>query len=170
MAYFEYFPQTGYDLLSDKNNIRINIVTNILVRIRKKLNITNISFFEQHFISDGDRAEILAYEIYGDSSLHWLIMYANYMTNPFFDWPLTYYDLQKFVAKKYPNNENGIHHYEDEMGYVVDLPENHPAESQYPKIITNFLYEENINDSKRSINIIKQEYVASIVDEFKRLI
>lgn len=170
MAYFEYFPQTGYDLLSDKNNIRINIVTNILVRIRKKLNITNIAFFEQHFISDGDRAEILAYEIYGDSSLHWLIMYANYMTNPYYDWPLTYYDLDKYVAKKYPNNTNGIHHYEDEMGYIVDLPKDYNPDSQYPKIITNFLYEEELNDKKRVINIIKFEYVNTILVEFKKLI
>ncbi len=170
MAYFDYLPIIGYDVRGDKNKIRVELITNILIRVRKKLNIVNAALFEQYFISDGDRAETLAYEIYGDSTLHWIIMYANYMTNPYYDWPLTYFDLQKFVAKKYPDNTNGVHHYEDEDGYIVDNPENRPANAIYPKIITNFLYEEMMNDSKRVINIIRKEYINQILQEFKLLI
>ena len=170
MAYFTYFPTTIYDVRGDKNNVRINRITNVLVRARKKLEITNAALFEQYFIQDGDRADTLAYQFYNDSTLHWVIMYANYMTNPYYDWPLTYFDLQKFVAKKYPDNTNGVHHYEDEDGYIVDNPENRPANAIYPKIITNFLYEEMMNDSKRVINIIRKEYINQILQEFKLLI
>ena len=46
-------------------------------------------------------------------------MYANYMTNPYYDWPMDYHTLNKFVAKKY-SDINGIHHYEDVDGYEVD--------------------------------------------------
>ena len=53
-----------------------------------------------YFIQDGDRADTLAHQIYGDSTLHWIIMYANYMTNPYYDWPLAYYDLRKFGVGK----------------------------------------------------------------------
>ena len=170
MAYFTYFPTTVYDVRGDKNNVRIERITNVLVRARKKLEISNAALFEQYFIQDGDRADTLAYQFYKDSTLHWLIMYANYMTNPFYDWPLTYFDLQKFVAKKYPDNANGVHHYEDEEGFEVDNPENRPTDAIYPKIITNFLYEEKKNDENRNINIIKREYVNQVIQEFKSLI
>ena len=172
MAYFTYFPNTVYDVRGVKNNIRINRITNILVRARKKLEITNAALFEQYFIQDGDRADTLAYQFYKDSTLHWLIMYANYMTNPYYDWPLTYFDLQKFVAKKY-DNINGVHHYEDDDGNEVQ----EPGTLEAPNVIaggataiTNFLYEERLNDEKRTIDIIRVEYVSQIVREFKKLI
>lgn len=172
MAYFTYFPTIAYDVRGDKNKIRIDRVTNVLVRARKKLEITNAALFEQYFIQDGDRADTLAHQFYKDSTLHWLIMYANYMTNPYYDWPLTYFDLQKFVAKKY-DNPNGVHHYEDENGNVVQ----EPGTLEAPNVtagsattITNFLYEERLNDEKRAIDIIRAEYVSQIIQEFKKLI
>ncbi len=161
MAYFEYFPTIGYDVRGEKNNVRVQSITNVLVRIRKKMNVINSAFFEQYFISDGDRADTLAHQIYGDSTLHWVIMYANYMTNPYYDWPLPYFDLQKFVAKKYPDNINGIHHYEDADKYQVD------STASGATAVTNFIYEESLNDSKRSINIIRGEYIPQIINEFK---
>jgi hypothetical protein len=161
MAYFEYFPVIRYDVRGEKNNSRVQLITNVLVRIRKKINVVNSAFFEQYFISDGDRADTLAHQIYGDSTLHWVIMYANYMTNPYYDWPLPYFDLQKFVAKKYPDNINGIHHYEDADNYVVD------STASGATAVTNFIYEESLNDSKRSINIIRGEYIPQIINEFK---
>ncbi len=164
MAYFEYFPTIGYDVRGEKNNSRVQAITNVLVRIRKKLNVINSAFFEQYFINDGDRADILAHKFYDDSTLHWVIMYANYMTNPYYDWPLPYFDLQKFVAKKYPDNINGIHHYEDADKYQVD------STASGATAVTNFVYEESLNDSKRSINIIRGEYIPQVLQEFKTLI
>ena len=164
MAYFEYFPTIGYDVRGEKNNVRVQSITNVLVRIRKKMNVINSAFFEQYFINDGDRADILAHKFYGDSTLHWVIMYANYMTNPYYDWPLPYFDLQKFVAKKYPDNINGIHHYEDADKYQVD------STASGATAVTNFIYEESLNDSKRSINIIRGEYIPQVLQEFKTLI
>ena len=174
MAYFNYFPTTVYDVRGDKNNVRIDRVTNVLVRARKKLEISNAALFEQYFIQDGDRADTLAYQFYKDSTLHWLIMYANYMTNPYYDWPLTYFDLQKFIDKKYPNNRNGIHHWENSDGKVVDEPGTIIAPGGVTAgsatSINNFLYEEKENDKKRTIDIIRIEYVSRIVREFKKLI
>lgn len=173
MAYFKYFNEIGYDLSRGDEDLRIRSITNVLNRTRKKLEITNAAIFEQYFINDGDRADTLAYQFYDDSTLHWIIMYANYMTNPYYDWPLTYFDLQKYIAKKY-DNINGIHHYEDSDGNVVDAPNtiispsgrtSGPADA-----ITNFVYEERLNDQKRVIDIIRVEYVEQIVNEFKELL
>lgn len=162
MAYFEYFPTIGYDVRGEKNNIRVQTITNVLVRIRKKLNVINSAFFEQYFINDGDRADILAHQFYGDSTLHWVVLYANYMTNPYYDWPLPYFDLQKFVAKKYADI-NGVHHYEDVDGYEVD------SDASGATAITNFVYEETLNDEKRTINLIRPEYLTQVIKEFKTL-
>ena len=164
MAYFDYFPTIGYDVRGEKNNSRVQAITNVLVRIRKKLNVVNSAFFEQYFIGDGDRADTIAHQMYDDSTLHWVVLYANYMTNPYYDWPLPYFDLQKFVAKKYPDNINGIHHYEDADNYEVD------SDASGATAVTNFVYEESLNDSKRTINIIRAEYIPQVIKEFKTLI
>ena len=163
MAYFNYFPEIAYDVRGKKDNVRSDFVTNILVRARKKIEITNASLFEQYFIRDGDRADTIAHKIYDDSTLHWVILYANYMTNPYYDWPMTYFDLQKYIAKKY-DNPNGVHHYEDANKYEVDS--NAPGATP----VTNSVYEEFLNDSKRTIDIIKPEYIQQIVKEFKQLL
>jgi len=162
MAYFEYFPTIAYDVRGDKNNRRVQGITNILVRIRKKMNVINSAFFEQYFINDGDRADTIAHQLYGDSTLHWVVLYANYMTNPYYDWPLPYFDLQKFVAKKYADI-NGVHHYEDTDGYEVD------SDVAGATAITNFVYEETLNDLKRTINVIRPEYIKQVIKEFKKL-
>ena len=165
MAYFTYFPTIGYDVRGIKNDVNVQTITNILTRVRKKLEIVNRAYFEQYFVREGDTPESLAHQVYGDSELHWIILYGNYMTNPYYDWPLTYRDLQKFVNKKYGvANINNTHHYEDADKYEVD------STASGATAITNFVHEETLNDAKRQINIIKPEYTQLIVSEFKKII
>ena len=165
MAYFTYFPIIGYDIRGKKNDSSVQRITDILKRVRKKLEIINLAFFEESFVQDGDTPESLAHQVYDDSTLHWIILYANYMTNPYYDWPMTYFDLQKFVSKKYGvANINATHHYEDADKYEVD------STASGATAITNFIYEETLNDARRLIKIIKPEYVQQIVSEFKKII
>ena len=165
MAYFTYFPTIGYDVRGIKNDSSVQRITDILKRVRKKLEIINLAFFEEYFVQDGDTPESLAHQAYDDSQLHWIILYANYMTNPYYDWPLTYFDLQKFVNKKYGvANINAIHHYEDVDGYEVD------STASGATSVTNFIHEETLNDARRNIKIIRSEYVQQIVSEFKKII
>ena len=165
MAYFTYFPTIGYDVRGIKNDSSVQRITDILKRVRKKLEIINLAFFEEYFVQDGDTPESLAHQVYDDSQLHWIILYANYMTNPYYDWPMTYFDLQKFVNKKYGvANINAIHHYEDVDGYEVD------STASGATSVTNFIYEETLNDAKRNLTIIRSEYVSNVVKEFKKLL
>ena len=165
MAYFKYFPTIRYDVRGTKNSRSVQLVTDILKRVRKRLDIVNRAYFEQYFVKDGDTPESLSHQVYGDSTLHWIILYGNYMTNPYYDWPLTYIDLKKFVIKKYGEaNINSTHHYEDVDGYEVD------STASGATAVTNFVYEETLNDAKRTINVIKSEYTQEIVSEFKKII
>jgi len=176
MAYFRYYPRILYDIRGLENDKRDDFVTNILARVLVKCHgwsdvdgsaheaLVAACEFEKHIITDGEKPEILAHRFYGDSELHWIILYANGASflNPYYDWPMTNFDLQKFVDKKY-TNINATHHYEDADGYEVD------SDAANATIITNFKHEEAVNDTKRVIRIIQPRYVGLVVDEFKRL-
>ena len=166
MAYFRYFNKINYDVRGVKNNVNVDVITNILERVRLKLNfIQSQAFFAQHFIIDGETPEFLAYSYYGDTELHWIILYSQQATNPYYDWPLTYFDLKKFVDKKYGvANINAIHHYEDADGYEVD------STAAGATSVTNFIYEETLNDAKRNLTVIRSEYVSNVVNELKKLL
>jgi hypothetical protein len=166
MAYFKHFNQINYDVRGVKNNVNIDVITNLLQRVRLKLNfVKNQAFFAQHQIVDGETPEFLAYKYYGNTELHWIILYSHQATNPYYDWPLTYFDLKKFVIKKYGEaNINDTHHYEDADKYEVD------STASGATAITNFLHEETLNDAKRNLTLIRPEYVSNVVKEFKDLL
>ena len=176
MAYFKYFPKVYYDLRGVDNQLQFDIITNVLARVLVKSHgwadiegslrapLVAASYFIKYTIRDGDRPDILAHQFYGDSELHWLFFYTNgsKLLNPYSDWPLTQYDLKKFVDKKYANI-NAIHHYKDIDGYEVD------SDAAGATSVTNWIYEEELNDSKRTINVLQNSMVGPVVEEFKRL-
>lgn len=166
MAYFKYFDTINYDVRGIKNKPTIDSITNILKRVRMKVDFVKYqSFFAMHTIIDGETPEYLAHEYYGDAELHWVVLYAQQMTNPYYDWPLRYYDLKKFVTKKYGTaNINALHHYEDADKFQVD------STAAGAIAVTNFIYEETLNDAKRNINLVRPEFVPEIVTELKLLL
>ena len=126
MAYFAYFPKIYYDVRGVKNQTQHDAVTNIMARVVVKADswkqsdenlnefVEAANGFVKYVIKDGDRPDTLADQFYGDSELHWVILYANgaSMLQPWYDWPMTQYDLTKFVAKKYGSgNLNATNHY-----------------------------------------------------------
>ena len=166
MAYFKYFKTINYDVRGTKNDANIDVITNLLQRVRLKVNfIKNQTFFAQHHIVDGETPEYIAYKYYGDTELHWIVLYAQEATNPYYDWPLTYFQLKKFVDKKYgAANINNTHHYEDADKYQVD------STASGATAITNFVHEETLNDAKRNLTLIRPEYVGNVVKELKELL
>jgi len=177
MAYFKYFPRMKYDIRGEEGNIRFDRVTNIIARVLMKCTawttssndnkdfVKSASYFTKHLIQDGERMDTLAHKYYNDSTLHWVLAYSNStdITNPYYDWPMSQYTLVQFAKKKYDDDLYGTHHWENADGYEVD--ETAPGAT----IVTNFAYEETLNDAKRPINILKPEYVGSVVKEFKHL-
>jgi len=166
MAYFTHFKTMGYDVRGNTQQREVDAVTNILQRVRLKLDhVKYRALFAQHIIIDGETPEFLAYTFYGDSTLHWVILYAHQVTNPYYDWPLTYQDLSKYVTKKYGvGNEYNSNRYEDQDNYVVD--------STVPGAVSvsNFMYEERLNDDKRQLTVIRPDYVSEVVNEFRSLL
>lgn len=108
--YFRKFPKTFYSL---DNIATVQVITNILVRVVLTEELQEkFGVFDEYDVTESDTPEILAFKVYGDSELHWIILHYNNILDPRFEWPLTTNNLVKYVEGKY-NNINGIHHYED---------------------------------------------------------
>ena len=183
MAYFKFFPKILYDVRGVTNQQNFDSITDITKRVLLKSNswkktennvnelLEGTSGFVKHLIQDGDRPETLAYQFYGDSELHWIILYANGATllNPYYDWPMTQFDLKKFVEKKYgASNINAINHYVDSNDNIVEkqgekiTPTSEGgALAGTSTIVTNFQHEEKINDAggllREWVHIISQK-------------
>ena len=120
--------------------------------------------FDLYDIQEGDTPEKIAEKVYGNPEYHWIIMLVNERYDYLSDFPLSQVELQNYVEKKYGSNIFGIHHYEDENGFVVD--------SSYPNAnpITNDLYETIQNESKRTIKIVSHSVIEQILTEFKKIL
>lgn len=227
--YFSKFPVTFYSL---NNRETVELVTNFLLRnvISDEVK-NNYSVYDLYDIRDGETPEILAFQFYGDANLHWILLHMNEILDPRFDWPLSTFNLKRFVDGKY-GSANGIHHYEDlngnqveaqlEMfsnsdfgflsvgnvitntnntgiGYVTEINAlseiklivtnggfqvgdviklvNSSTNTATPYTVrvlgastipvTNYVYEDRINESKRRIKILKPRYVERLVKDFE---
>jgi hypothetical protein len=141
------------------------VVVDMFRRVIPHNNIVdNYAILTKYDVKDQDTPETLAYELYGDSEYHWVLLIINNIVNMRKDWPLRSREFGDFVSTKYPvsGQPDMIHHYEDVDGDVVDGP------TAY--FVTNFTYEEQINEAKGQIKILKPEYLKSFVKNFKNLV
>jgi len=115
MAYFEKFPLTGYDLVSE-NQSNIRIVTDIFLRARMLQSIQDQTLvYYEYDIVDGDTPEILASKYYDNPNRHWIILFINNIVDPVYDWPLKYENFVSYIEDKYGSistSKTTIHHYE----------------------------------------------------------
>jgi|LWDU01.1.fsa_nt_gi hypothetical protein len=155
---------------SSIKNITYNdqIVKDIFTRVRPAdAGIINYTDLMKYHIKDYDTPETIAYELYGDSELHWVIILINDIQNIHEDWPLGQMDFNIALLKKYPTGSQMTHHYEDEDGDIWDY--GHSGSIQlYP--ISNETYEERINNSKMNINILNPAYVDAFIEKYTDLV
>ena len=117
MSYFNKFPKTVYTL----DEYRTGQITPDIFRRTKFLSefTENFAFFDEYDIEDGETPEIVADLVYNDPGLHWIVLQANEIIDPRFDWPLDTNNLKRYAEGKYANI-SGIHHYEDNSGNVIN--------------------------------------------------
>lgn len=99
--YFNKFPKIPYGIENGPYSKK-EAVTNIFFRLGiLRTALQNGDAYYVYDVEEGDTPEIIAEKVYGDSNAGWIILYANQMIDPQFDWPLTYDQLNRFVAGKY---------------------------------------------------------------------
>jgi hypothetical protein len=121
--YFDNFPRFRYDV--NYGGYPVNeSVTDIFYRIGMiKEVLKNISSYYVYEIKEGDTPDTLANRVYGDSGVGWIILYANDMYDPQFDWPLNYDAFNAYLKNKYGSIEyskSNIHHFEKIIKRTID--------------------------------------------------
>tara|TARA_B100001113_G_scaffold129494_1_gene105780 strand:- start:2238 stop:2765 length:528 start_codon:yes stop_codon:yes gene_type:complete len=169
--YFKNFPTIPYD---SQGNGKFKDVKNLLRRVGLRSKIkSNAALFDTYDVKNGETPESIAFKLYGDSELHWIIMLMNDITDRYHDWPMSEAQFLQFVNDKY-SDPNGIHHYEipQSSGDTSKKINIGTDNTDYPTAtaITNFEHEQEQQDIKRKIRLLDPSFTDQFVEEFKLLI
>ena len=115
MSYFRELPDILYqsNLLHKVSSQEYVLIKNIFRRVKIQDWIQeNTNFFNRYTIRDGERPDTLAERLYGSPDRDWIVILTAGITNIKNDWPLSNYDLYRYVENKYGTTLNDVHHYE----------------------------------------------------------
>ena len=153
----------------------------------------DLTTFQKYDIKGDDRPDNVANEIYGSAELDWVVLLSNNIVNVYDEWPLSQANLDAYVMDKYGTIEklNETHHYEsnevkDRSGVIVfprgvkvaaaqsvsyyeHLDDEVVTVNPLSKAVTNYQYEENINNEKRRIYLIKPVYLNVVFDDLEEM-
>jgi len=183
MAYmFKNWPTVSYDL---KKNGKPLELTNITLRykINELLRNKSIIMYEYN-VQDGERADIIAYKYYDDTSLDWIIYLTNNIIDPQFEWPHDDQSFKRFLTQKYgsPQTAKQTHHaYEKilrpqsvffdgtvvaEKRVVVDQETYDATSPTLRRQVDKYTYELELNEARSQIKILDKRYVQGIVSTY----
>ena len=129
-SYFRQVPDFEY-VSRDPNQRQISeyaTVKNLFRRGKLRDDIFgNLSYFTKYKIVGDERPDNVAYKIYNDETLDWIILLSNNILNIQTEWPLPQTVFDKVMLERYGSYDelyNGIHHYEtkeirDSVGNLI---------------------------------------------------
>jgi hypothetical protein len=205
MQYFDTLPKIVYRTAQGNSSL----YTNLMARASITPSILkNSMVYYQYDIQEGDTPEIVAYKYYGDSYRYWIVLFANQIMDPQWEWPLSYSVFNSYIKDKYKFNEQTntwnvfnpylttyiwqkiITQYDistqtttvntlqiDEDTYnnlslttnSYSLPTGQVSVSVTKNILTYYDWEQETNESKRTINLLNEIYVDELEKQFKSL-
>ena len=185
---FEYVSRTA----DTKQISKYQKVKNLFKRGKLKNDIFNdLTYFTKYQIVGDDRPDNVAFKVYDDETLDWVILLSNNITNIQTEWPLDHQSFYNFLIDKYGSEEqiHAVHHYEtqevrnsDEAIIVpkgLKVPQNYSIEfydtdlesyttaSNITTEITNYTYENKIEENKRNIYVLKAQYINVILNDME---
>ena len=188
MGYFRQLPNLLYpSFLSEKTSSLDYVeVKNIFRRVKVRDDLyNNFVVFQKYEIPEGARPDTVAEEIFGSPNLDWVVLTVAGIINVRNEWPLSNHDLYNYVENKYGNSINSTKFFEtkevkDSSGRLV-LPKGKVVDSDFtipnptnplatlnPVVgISNFVYETRLNEEKRNINILREEYIAEFLEDME---
>jgi hypothetical protein len=196
MQYFATLPKLVKTDASGQSVLMTNLVSRSSV-VPSLLN--NAALFYQYDIQDADTPESIAYKYYGESYRYWIVLFANQILDPQWDWPMNNVVFAEYLAKKYPDVDvyTVTHHYEkiitkfdagtntttvDKVEISLqDYNNLYPSNNSYnlptgqatviisKSAVSIYDYELGLNESHRTIRILNNTYVNEIEKEFKSL-
>ena len=91
--YFSRFPKIKYD------DIEIRDITRRNNFVEK--NLSDPFIFLPYTVKEGEKPEDIAQLYYGSVGYTWLVLMANNIIDPYYDWPLDEKDFNEYIIKKY---------------------------------------------------------------------
>ena len=149
----------------------------------------DLTLFTKYQVQGNERPDNVAYKIYNDPSLDWIVLLSNNIINIQTEWPMPQYELDRYLLDKYGSYEklNETHHYETieitnssgvkivEEGLTVDsdfsvtfydwMIDSLETKSGITNPVTNYEYEMKKEDEKRNIFLLKSDYVHVVKDD-----
>ena len=195
MQYFDSLPKiikttNGVSVLMTDLMARCSIIPEIL---------KNPLLYYDYDIQDGDTPEIVAYKYYGNSYRYWIVLFANQITDPQWDWPLDSNSFDSFIVNKYQTFDpySTAYQYEKTItqydattqtttvnNIIIDestYDDLNPSVTTYQlvtgnvtititkSIVTYYDYEVRLNESKRTIKILNANYVDQLESQFQEI-
>ena len=147
--------------------------------------------FTKYKIVGDERPDQVAFKVYEDQYLDWLVLLANNVLNFEHEWPMTEQAFYKYLLSKYKTEDafNEVHHYEsvevkNSRGMIMipkglQVPETYSVKyydsgslvsaSNITEAVTNYEYEENIQEERRNIFLLKPIYVTLALNSIEEL-
>ena len=190
MSYFRELPDLEYqspfaDSNSSQNYVRAK---NLFRRVKLRDDLKNVfTLFNKYQIPEGARPDTVAEEVYGKADYDWVVLLTAGIVNVRDEWPLSDRDLYRYAENIYGNDLNAIHHYETTevkdsngrlilpSGKIVDSTFTIPNPNNYlatlsPVVgISNYEYETRKNIAKRTIYLLRTEYLQQYLNDMKKI-
>ena len=140
------------------------------------------TIYQEYIVKNGERPDQIARDFYDDEQYYWIILQINEITDYYNQWPLSQYELDEFITRKYQTDAKAgeAHHYETPE--VIDINQNvllraghsvpkdfqfkyrpDPNETfistAFPIEVSNRTYEYRLNDQKSVIQVLQPKYV-----------
>ena len=189
MGYFRELPDLQYQSFLSNSNSSQNYLTvkNLFRRCKLRDDLQNVfTIFNKYQIQEGARPDTVAEEIYGSAELDWVVLMTAGIINVRNEWPLSDRDIYNYAEKIYGSQLNAIHHYEttevkDSNGrlilpsgkdvdptFTIPDPNDH-EETLNPVVgIGNYEYEVIKNEKKRSIYLLKPQYLQQFLNDMRQ--
>jgi hypothetical protein len=194
MKYFSTLPK----IITSDGQGGVAILTNLMARASVISGLlTDPLLFYSYDIQEGDTPEIIAHKYYDDMYRYWIILVSNEIMDPQWSWPLSNDVLSNYITEKYGMASSDVHHYEKvitqydhdseittvntiviseeeynsptEPPATYTLPTGTVSVSTEKNVISNYEYEERLNESKRSIKLLNKNYVNEFETQLKKL-
>jgi len=196
MAYFTEFPDILLPSFTDNRNSSTDFVRskNLFKRAKIRDDIFRDAVaFEEFAIQGDDRPDNVAFKAYKDPNLDWVVLLSNNILNVRDEWPMSDSDLNRYLDNKYTQEHlNDVHHYETKkITHPVDgsllLREGLEVDStfqfsyldttgivtlsgtQLMGEVTNYEYEVNKNDAKRTIYLLRTNYLTQVFLDMREI-
>lgn len=179
--YFNDFPVVYYDLKKNnekKKAVDITVRFKLLDRLKD-----NSTIYYEYDYQDQDRPDTIGAKYYGDAATDWVLHIVNDNIDPYYDYPLSQRNFEKFIVDKYGSvsaAQSQVHHYEQiiqaetttsdgtivpEVNCEVDIQTYASLAPANRRKVTMYTYEDELNESKRSIKLLDKRYLGQFLDE-----